>query len=151
MEKNIAVASIVALLITSTALAGDTPDKRILAHTVMVVAKDQLQDDRPVAACFALHLPDALPIGVETPHIAGDVIGVPIDLILRIEASVSGASLSRRYLGQARIFALTPDGREVWRAGYHNSAYVPADVPCLLADGLIDQLRKAMRKARDAK
>jgi len=126
---------------------------------VYVQPVDQLEDDRPVAACVVEHLPRTLPLTIVER--AEDA-----DVVLKVAARVSGQT-ARTYgaiiggaasvsLGQVGMSAWI-DGKQVWKdstsvgAGSRAVKRTAEEDFCSLADAAIEDLRKAIRKARDGK
>ncbi len=125
-----------------------------------VVPVDDLSDDRPVAVCLADHLAAQTPItAVKTREEA--------DVIFKVKAHVPSAT-TRFMVGMmggtpsADLLAELPDGTKLWsdgaklrraigKSGKLDNSDAAKGVECGLADELLDTLRTAMRKARDAK
>jgi hypothetical protein len=136
------------------------PDPRLAtARKAFIVAVDDLGDDKPVAACFSEHLSKMTPLeAVKTKEEA--------DVVLRVKAHLPGQS-ARHALGSmggrpsADLFAELPDGTKLWNDGAKLGSGFSWDkgtsiqnnqtTECAMADELINTLRDAMRKARDAK
>jgi hypothetical protein len=136
------------------------PDPRLAtARKAYVVAIDELGDDKPVAACFAEHLAKMTPLKVVDTKEEAEVV-------LRVKAHLPGQS-ARHALGSmggrpsADVFAELPDGTKLWNDGAKlgsgwswdkgTSIQNNQTTECAVADQLIDTLRGAMKKARDAK
>jgi hypothetical protein len=122
------------------------------------VAVDDLGDDKPVAACFAEHLAKMTPLQVVATKEEAEIV-------LRVKAHLPGQS-ARHALGSmggrpsADVFAELPDGTKLWNDGAKlgsgwswdkgTSIQNNQTTECAVADELIDTLRGAMKKARDA-
>ena len=142
------------VLFGSIALTAAPPDKRLAtASKVYITPLDELEGDKPVAACLAQHLPTALPLTVVGSKEEADVV-------LRVKARISGDTARKLMgaLGTIQLWAVTPDGAKLWDGftgeSLVNSTALPpsvAEVPCLLADSGIEMFRKALKKARDSK
>lgn len=140
------------LVAATTPLYAADPDRRLVtAKTAYVFAVDPLKDDQPVAACFAEHL------AATTPYTAA--AKDEAELSLGIQANISGAmGRSMGSLGVVRLTATLADGTVLWKglqtvaAGQQGlRAAAAGEVACQLADAMAEELRKAMRKARDKK
>lgn len=143
-------------LALSATLAAAAPDKRLAtATTATVVAADALSDDKPVAVCLA----DILEKTTAMKSLGPNESGLDGIVLTVSKTSISGDSMRHLMgsLGITRLTATTPDGTKLWQGGSVLSAttkleMIPTkDVPCALADDLTNELRKAMRKARDSK
>jgi len=96
--------------VASLSLTTAPPDTRLAsASKVYVIAIDDLEGDRPVAACVAQHLPTALPSTVVSTKDEAD-------LILRVKARLSGETTRKLTgaLGLIELTALAPDGKKLW-------------------------------------
>jgi len=142
----------------TTLLLMASVDPRLGAMTkVYVQPVDDLQDDRPVAACVVQHLPTALPLTiVETPEEA--------DVTLKIKArrQSSGFSAALSTMNGVRVSDVITsawiDDKAVWEGHatvrlerIQRALARPASAEedfCQLADASIDNIRVAMRKAR---
>lgn len=167
MKSNrVMVAAALAILEASAAttpLMAAKVDPRLASITkVVVVAADPLNDDRPVAACVAKRLPDALPLTVVEKE-------ADADATLRIRADIAGqtgrafaAALGGKAgvnIGTVRIEVLI-GGTVVWEdhstvkatQGGSSGTLVKRTIEedrCSLADATIEDLRHALKKARD--
>ena len=136
------------------------PDPRLATvRKAFIVAVDDLGDDKPVAACFAERLSKMTPLEVVKTKEEADVV-------LRVKAHLPGQS-ARHALGSmggrpsADLFAEMPDGTKLWNDGAKlgsgwswdkgTSIQNNQTTECAMADELINTLREAMKKARDAK
>lgn len=142
---RIAVAVVAITLLASAVLAKD-PDKRLAAvRYVTVSALDPLSDDAPVAACLAKHLTAPL-----------TAVDRDADATLTVNNAQLPGLTSRRLFGAAGAGCLRAAlGAETLWVGCATLSAAErvqlGDVPCAVADALADKLRRAMRKARDAK
>lgn len=151
--------TILLALLTIAAPSFAKVDQRLATGTkVYVKAADPLADDRPVTACFELHLPDALPLTVAAEDEADYTIEVTANIVgakAQAWGSLIGGAASVS-LGSITVVASTPAG-QFWKgservdATSSDSKRSVADKQCALADAGINMLRNAMRKARDKK
>lgn len=142
-------------------LAADVDKRLATVRKAYVVPVDDLGDDAPVATCLADHLKASTPIeAVKTKDEA--------DVVFKVKAHLPSAT-SRYALGalggspSADLLAELPDGTKLWEDGakvrrgntgtqvLRKGAGEVGSIECGLADELINTLRDAMRKARDAK
>jgi hypothetical protein len=149
------------LLLSSAFVGASSVDPRLATlKKAYVVAVDDLGDDKPVAVCLARHLSDMTPIEATKDKDEADAI-------FRVKAHLPSAT-TRVMVGMmggtpsADLQVDLPDGTKLWgdgaklrraigKAGRLASSDADKSVECGLADELLDTLRSAMRKARDAK
>ena len=147
------------MLTLATAVHAEKLDPRLATmRNVYVMAADDLGDDRPVAACLAEHLTKQTPLIVVDKEKA--------EAILRVSSHLPSAT-ARYALGalggspSAHLYVELPDGTKLWddgskaRRGNTGTQVLTkgqgetGSIECQLADGLLDTLRNAMRKARN--
>lgn len=122
---------------SSTVYAAD-PDPRLAAlRKAVVLADDDLSDDQIVATCVVERIGKAIPIQIVAREEA--------ELIL----TVSKANVNKH--PKAEIAATLPDGSILWTGGSKTRGFnlVGRNMTCVIANDLIDNLRKAMQKARE--
>jgi hypothetical protein len=115
-----------------------------------VTTADELGDGKPVAACLAERLSKTTPLTAVDAKEDADVV------LTVVRARLPGNTTRAIGIASAgvELLATMPDGTRLWDGIFKwgsvsNSLHI--DIPCALADGAADELRKAMRKARDAK
>lgn len=135
-----------------------------LIQSVYVSAVDDLNVDRPIAACFADHLPRMVPVK-PVPQPAGADVLVKISGHIVTDAEVAFAKVAN----QRRLMKLPPDpsipvssethskatvtvslqdGTRLWTDTYVTPEHGDG-VECVLADDLLTLFRDAMKRARD--
>ena len=151
---------IVLLVCVAVPLSAAKVDGRLAAvRKAYVIAIDDLGDDRPVAACVAAHLATQTPMTLVASKEEAEVV-------LRIKANLPGQN-ARHVLGSmggrpsAHMYAELPDGTKLWDDGAKlgsgwswdkgTSIQNNQTTECAIADELIQNLRNAMRQARDKK
>lgn len=125
------------LLFCSVASAAE-PDPRLATmKTAVVLAADDLSDDQRVASCVEERIGNATPIQIVSREAA--------ELVL----TVSKANVGKH--PKAEIAATLPDGSVLWTGGSKTRGFnlVGRNMTCVIANDLIDNLRKAMKKARE--
>lgn len=139
--------SFVAMFVASAVCvtSASDPDSRLATvRKAFIVAIDELEADRPVAICFSERLSRMTPIeSVKAKEEA--------DVIFRIKAHIHNGNVPPFTSTTANIVAELPDGTPLWSEGYQHGTGHGAGIECLLADDLLNTLRDAMKKARDAK
>lgn len=147
---KITLALLFALALSTVAFAADV--RLATAKTAFVVAADDLEDDKPVAACLAERLNTTTPLTAVSSKDGADVI------LTVSKAKISGDSMRNLFgaLGSVRLAATAPDGTKLWD-GFQSLSmttnqdvlkYSQADIACKLADVITEKLRDAMKKAR---
>ncbi len=153
------LAPVVVVTLGTVTHAAQIDPRLATVRKAVVVAVDELGDDRPVAACVAEHLSKMTPLVVVQTHADADVV-------LRVKAHLPGQS-ARHALGSmggrpsGELFAELPDGTKLWHDGAKlgsgwswdkgTSIQNNQTTECAMADELLDTLLSAMKKARDKK
>jgi hypothetical protein len=136
-------------LVSVGAGAAEKVDPRLATmRKAYVVASDELGDDKPVAVCLSDRLATATPMALASREDADVILQVSAK-IHRLDGAKEGATLyfTRNH---ASLSASLPDGSPLW-TGTLSLGRLRTGVTCGLADGLLTELRNAMRKARDKK
>jgi hypothetical protein len=140
-------------------VAADKIDPRLATvRKAYIVAVDPLTDDQTVAACVIDRIHTLTPLESVTTKDEADVV-------LKLSSHIPGAG-KRFALGMmggtpsANMAAELPDGTPLWSDGAKNrkgtggaigASRSGSGLACGLANGLLETLRDAMQKARDAK
>lgn len=126
------------ILCTTTVVYAADPDPRLAGmRKAVVLAADDLSDDKIVASCVEERIGKATPIQIVSREDA--------ELIL----TVSKANVGKH--PKAEIAAALPNGTVLWTGGSKTRGFnfVGRNMTCVIANDLIDNLRKAMQKARE--
>lgn len=130
---------LLALVLATSPLYAADPDPRLAnVRKAVVLAADDLSDDKIVASCVAERIGKATPIQIVATHEEAELI-----------LTVSEASVGKHPKG--KMTAALPDGSVLWtgRSKTRGFNLVGRNMTCVIANDLIDNLRKAMQKARE--
>lgn len=126
------------ILCMTTVVSAADPDPRLATvRKAIVLAADDLSDDQRVASCVEERIGKTIPIQIVSREDAEFVI------------TVSKASVGKH--PKAQIAATLPDGNVLWTGGSKTRGLnlIGRNMTCVIANDLIDNLRKAMQKARE--
>lgn len=137
-NRNLLLAILlVALATLSTAAAKDVDPRLATISRAYIRAGDPLTDDQTVATCVVEHLPRYVPLTLVAESEA--------DVVLTVHHAHAVKHPT------AKITASLPDGTVLWDGGSKTRGLnlLELNARCVLADDLLQNLRDAMRKARD--
>lgn len=121
------------------AVAAERIDPR-LAHATKawIEAHDTLSDDQAIASCIPERLTTLTPITAATTRAEADVI-----------LTVSSGSVGKHPKGH--LTASLPNGTHLWDGQSKTRGFnlVGRNMTCVIATDLVQNLRKAMRQARE--
>lgn len=127
--------------------AKDKIDPRMgTIRTVWIEPVDALGDDTPVSTCLTEHLTHITPLTLAPTKADADVTLMVKATIRTLNTAGDGFKLYfTRHNGT--ITAVAAD-RELW-SGHVVTGRLRSNVACVLADQMLNALRKSMRTARD--
>jgi hypothetical protein len=130
--------------------AGDTDLRLATAKKAFVRPFDEVGDDTRVAECFVDHLTNTTSLAAVDSKDEADVL---ISIRVHLRGTTSRPLF---YRPNVRLVATSPDGTRLWsgirffRRNESLRQQEPLDSPCALADGIADELKQAIDRARAA-
>lgn len=161
--KKIAIPLAICASVFSSVLIAKDPDARLaIVRKAFVVAKDDLGDDKPIAACLASTLSKSTPLtAVDTKEEADVILTVSAHLVGDTSRTLMGDTSNAFLRADAPAGTFQPCAKDpncfwsgstsVGASKRGQLAATVGDRECQLAGQLADSLRQAMRKARDNK